>query len=164
MFALVRGHPLFAHVRDRPFSHMCVAWLTHACTRYSSLSNLARHISHNQRVEKQSAPTIKGCHDVIDVAKLVSDNTADDLGSREAYAQLTEFWSASDMEIVCIFEAIDPLMSGSFQSLQSYTVDDIAFGGEFKSCVRAMKGSSAANVELDDFHSVVYPDEGQGDF
>jgi hypothetical protein len=33
-----------------------------------------RHIQHNQRVEKQSAPSIRGCHDQIDVKKLIEDN------------------------------------------------------------------------------------------
>jgi hypothetical protein len=60
------------------------------------------------------------------------------------YDALEDYWSNTDMEIVCVFEAIDPLMSGSFQSLQSYTVNDIAFGGEFAPCVVAEKGSTAA--------------------
>ncbi|GMI22766.1 hypothetical protein TeGR_g5748 [Tetraparma gracilis] len=61
------------------------------------------------------------------------------------------------MEIVCVFEAIDPLMSGSFQSLQSYTVNDIAFGGEFAPCVVAEKGSTAAKIKFDLFHEIIYP-------
>lgn len=78
------------------------------------------------------------------------------------------------MEIICVVEAIDPLMSGTFQAIQSYTLDDIVFHAEFAPCMiadeeevgakdigwlgRCLIGRSlvgrSVKVDLDSFHKV----------
>ena len=47
-------------------------------------------------------------------------------------------------------------MSGTFQALQSYTINDIVFGAEFANCLKAGSGRRAAfEVDLSKFHDVV---------
>ena len=80
----------------------------------------------------------------------------------------------ANMEIICVVEAIDPLMSGTFQAIQSYTLDDIVFHAEFAPCMiadeeevgakdigwlgRCLIGRSlvgrSVKVDLDSFHKV----------
>ena len=83
-------------------------------------------------------------------------------------------------------QAIDPIMSGTFQALQSYTIDDIVFDKEFAPCVvadplrqdgktifrkrlvrflrRVFVGRSSVGrsvkVDLDSFHKIVEIGEG----
>jgi len=49
-------------------------------------------------------------------------------------------------------EGIDPITSGTFQALQSYTIDDIVFGGTFAPCIRQEKNEFVVN--LDAFHKI----------
>ena len=57
-----------------------------------------------------------------------------------------------DKEIVCVVEGIEPMISGTFQSLHSYRLEDIVFGSRFVPCVSKVKGKIC--VDLDKFHSV----------
>jgi hypothetical protein len=123
---------------------------------YSSLENLRRHVKFNAKVERQS--NIKGCHDTIDLRKLVEreEGDVDDLG----FERLEEFWLEEDIEIIGIFEAIDPLMGCTFQSLQSWTCDDIVFGARHANCVATNAGKRGKTiVDLEQFHELDYDNE-----
>jgi hypothetical protein len=54
------------------------------------------------------------------------------------------------VEIICVVEGIDPITSGTFQALQSYTMEDIAFQDSFKPCVGRERDNVV--VDLDAFH------------
>ena len=64
-------------------------------------------------------------------------------------------------EIMVVVEAIDPQLSGTFQSLQSYKYEDIVFGEEFENCMSTQKDeydkSRASGeifcVDMDRFHA-----------
>lgn len=72
-------------------------------------------------------------------------------------------------EIIVVVEAIDPQLSGTFQSLQSYKYEDIVFGEEFEKCMSTKLGqyqqqrnkygrptsssSSVVCVNMDQFHA-----------
>ena len=60
-----------------------------------------------------------------------------------------------NIEIICVVEGMDPITSGSFQALQSYTFDDLVFGGSFLPCVRMVEGEIV--VDLDKFHRILRP-------
>jgi len=60
-------------------------------------------------------------------------------------------------EIVVVVEAIDPQLSGTFQSVQSYKYDDIDFGADFERCLFARNNKFI--VDLRKFHGVVYDDD-----
>jgi hypothetical protein len=65
-------------------------------------------------------------------------------------------------EIIVVVEAIDPQLSWTFQSLQSYTYEDIMFGEDFEKCMSTRLGhrdgtptstSSVVCVNMDQFHA-----------
>lgn len=56
-------------------------------------------------------------------------------------------------EVIVIVEGIDSLASGTFQALQSYTLDDISFEGQYDDCIKFTKTGTV--VDLNKFHSVV---------
>jgi len=60
-------------------------------------------------------------------------------------------------EIIVVVEAIDPQLSGTFQSVQSYKYDDIEFGADFERCLSARNNKFI--VDLQKFHGVVYDDD-----
>ena len=89
------------------------------------------------------------------------------------YEEYRSYLKEANIEIICVVEAIDPIMSGTFQAIQSYTLDDIVFDAEFAPCVltdtesgpkdigwlsRWFVGRSAVGrsvkVDLDSFHKV----------
>lgn len=45
-------------------------------------------------------------------------------------------------------------MSGTFQALQSYTIEDISFGGDFQNCIKRGKKSNAFEVDFGKFHGI----------
>ena len=53
------------------------------------------------------------------------------------YDDYRNYWREANVEIICVVEAIDPMASGTFQAIQSYTLDDIVFDAEFAPCVLA---------------------------
>jgi hypothetical protein len=56
-------------------------------------------------------------------------------------------------EVIVIVEGIDSLASGTFQAVQSYTLDDITFEGQYDDCIKFTKHRTI--VDLNKFHSVV---------
>jgi len=72
------------------------------------------------------------------------------------YEDFKNQFQNQEVEILAVVEAIDPLMSGTFQAIQSYTVDDIVYGGEFEPClVRNNIGNAVMEVDLGKFHNTV---------
>lgn len=49
--------------------------------------------------------------------------------------ELRHYIANTVSEIIVVVEAIDPQLSGSFQSIQSYKYGDIVFGEEFENCM-----------------------------
>ena len=64
-------------------------------------------------------------------------------------------------EIVVVIEAVDPQLSGGFQSLQSYKYDDIEFGCEFSDCILSQRNDSFV-VDMEKFHGLVYRSDCNG--
>lgn len=78
--------------------------------------------------------------------------------------ELRHYIANTVSEIIVVVEAIDPQLSGSFQSLQSYKYEDIVFGEEFENCMsmqrdeqhhKNTKGSNEGVfcVDMTHFHS-----------
>lgn len=55
-------------------------------------------------------------------------------------------------EIVVVVEAIDPQLSGTFQSLQSYKYEDIVFGEDFGACMSTDYERNVFEVNMKKFH------------
>ena len=61
----------------------------------------------------------------------------------------------ADKEVMCVVEAIEPMVSGTFQALQSYRLEDMVFGGRFAPCMSQKDGQ--IYVDVDKFHEVKDP-------
>lgn len=166
---------------------------------YGTLLNLIQHITYNQHTEKHDEVPVLGSHQELDVknlfkeilgksesAKASSDrNLLNDVGNdidkspAPWYDEFRKYLRECNIEIICVMEAIDPITSGTFQAIQSYTIDDIEFDVAFAPCVLADKdegrkdtswmrrlfvGRSAdgrsVKIDLDSFHETVKVDEG----
>jgi len=57
-----------------------------------------------------------------------------------------------NIEIICVVEGIEPITSGTFQALQSYTLGEIVFNGSFKRCLDVKDDEFV--VDLDAFHEI----------
>jgi hypothetical protein len=64
-------------------------------------------------------------------------------------------------ELICVVEGIDPLMSGTFQALHSYTPEDIEWGARFVPCLTSTTACTSTFVDLKLFHQVEPVVEGQ---
>ena len=62
-----------------------------------------------------------------------------------------------DKEIMVVIEGIEPMVSGTFQALQSYKMKDILFGGRFAPCMSQQSGKIF--VDVDRFHEVLPPSD-----
>lgn len=62
-----------------------------------------------------------------------------------------------DKEIMVVVEGIEPMVSGTFQALQSYKLEDITFGGRYAPCM-SQKGGKIF-VDIDNFHTILAPSE-----
>lgn len=170
---------------------------------YGTVTNLVQHIRYNRHVEEADDIPVPGSHREIDLEAVFGDQSSspvdakeDGAGAKEKggrkeargsaridvnppapwYLEFQKHLGAEEMEVICVAEAIEPVGSGTFQALQSYTADDICYGAEFAPCVMAdcdadeplklkdwlwgcLKGRSpksrSMRVDLDSFHKVV---------
>eukprot|EP00578_Thalassiosira_sp_NH16_P032837 CAMPEP_0181082428 /NCGR_PEP_ID=MMETSP1071-20121207/3616_1 /TAXON_ID=35127 /ORGANISM="Thalassiosira sp., Strain NH16" /LENGTH=413 /DNA_ID=CAMNT_0023164013 /DNA_START=380 /DNA_END=1621 /DNA_ORIENTATION=- len=173
---------------------------------YGTVANLVQHIRYNQHTEKHDDVPVLGSHQELDVETLFKEKStcsisrgnfgaaakeiSDRNGSKDArididkpsppwYDEYQQYIRESNIEIICVMEAIDPITSGTFQAIQSYTIEDIDFDVDFAPCVLAdndegrknvgwlkklIVGRSAVGrsikVDLDSFHNTVKHDEG----
>jgi hypothetical protein len=177
---------------------------------YSTVANLIQHIRYNQHTEKYSDIPISGSHQELDVESIfghtskapkpkvesninatsTSNETNDDAAididkpTPSWCDEYKKYLSEANVEILVVMEAIDPITSGTFQAIQSYTVDDIEFDKEFAPCVltdsteevrkqeslwwkifsRVFVGRTAVGraikIDLDSFHEIVNVGEG----
>ena len=102
--------------------------------------NLQRHIQYNSLTESHDKVPVEGSHQ--DTSLIPPSYTGG--------LQLTEHdikTSLLDKEIMVVCEGIEPLISGTFQALQSYTLEDIVFGGKFSPCMSQKDGHFNLSVQ-----------------
>jgi len=118
---------------------------------YGTLENLKKHVHYNKLLEEATEELpVEGSH--CDPNIFMSENTeSPELTMRHIKDNLV------DKEIICVVEAIEPTISGTFQALQSYRADDIEFGGKFAPCMSQNDGK--VYVDMDKFHQIVLPSE-----
>mmetsp|Transcript_10925 Transcript_10925/g.16883 ORF Transcript_10925/g.16883 Transcript_10925/m.16883 type:complete len:463 (+) Transcript_10925:212-1600(+) len=119
---------------------------------YGSVENLKRHIAYNRLIEKTDEIPVEGSHQDVNVItpELTKPFELTEEDIRE---------SLKDKEIVCVFEGIEPMISGTFQALQSYMADDIVFGGRFAPCMQQQKNWVVVDIEK--FHEILPPSTDQ---
>lgn len=114
---------------------------------YGTYLNLQRHIEYNRLLEAADPNIpVTGSHQDSNLTD--TDNFQPFQVSQEELRQ-----SLRDKEIMVVCEGIEPLISGTFQALHSYTADDVVFDGKFAPCM-SQKGGKIF-VDLERFHQVV---------
>jgi len=116
---------------------------------YGSMFHLRRHINYTKMVEDadENFPMV-GSHrdknlikpDVFKPFVLLEEDIREQL---------------RDKEIMCVVEGIEPMVSGTFQALHSYKLNDIVFGGRFEPCMTQTDGRIF--VDIDKFHTILPP-------
>ena len=110
---------------------------------YGSLDRLRRHVTYVQRNEdNDKLPFGPKTHRAIDVETLKPPP--------EPTLQELKKWFPE--EVVVVMEGIDPLASGTFMALQSYTLDDMVFEVQFADCMKFSKHETVVDLHM--FHSV----------
>jgi len=114
---------------------------------YGTYARLMKHIRYAQLSEERDGYPLEGSHlgfQMPDTSPITLEEV-----QRHVERKLSE--------IVVVVEAIDPQLSGTFQSLQSYKYDDIEFGAEFEQCL--FHKQNKFFVDLTKFHDIVYKDD-----
>jgi len=118
---------------------------------YGTLDSLKRHVQYQQLAEEKDNFPVSGSHRDTSIMKPSLFEpfmlTEDDI--RE-YLR--------DKEIMVVVEGIEPMVSGTFQALQSYKLNDIVFGGRFAPCMSQANGK--IYVDVDQFHIILPPNDG----
>merc|ERR1719491_157185 len=107
---------------------------------YTTVDNLIKHIRYNQHMEHHDEVPIKYSHQELDMDELFKQVNSSKVSSTDTddepwYQVYEEYIRNANIEIIIVLESIDPYLSGTFQALQSYTIEDIVFGEEFAPCV-----------------------------
>lgn len=113
---------------------------------YGTFENLNRHIRYNGLTESNDNVPIEGSHRD---PKLIAPENARPFEMTETDIRT----NLVDKEVMVVVEGIEPLISGTFQALQSYALDDVVFGGKFAPCMSQRDGK--VFVDLDKFHQIL---------
>jgi hypothetical protein len=118
---------------------------------YGSQLQLKKHIEYNAMIENMDpAFPITGSHrDPHLVEPFLAEPK--ELTENDIREHL------KDKEIMVVVEGIEPMVSGTFQALQSYKIQDILFGGRFAPCMSQQAGR--IYVDVDRFHEVLPPSD-----
>jgi len=141
------GHGLMLREADQ-MSGSNAACVCPVCGEtYETFENLKRHIAFNKVLEDadKSVP-MAGSHRDMDILKPILTQKFD-IAKEDIRENLR------GKEIVCVVEGIEPLVSGTFQALHSYKVEDIAFDSCFAPCVSQIRNKAV--VDLDSCHDVL---------
>ena len=123
-------------------------WLCPICSHpCADLASLMSHIRYMKIKNEYSNIPIHDSHQSIPDELLDIHSAKLDVITEEMLKKYLE-----RAEIICVVEGIDPITSGTFQALQSYTLDNIVFNGSFKNCIR-LNGDKFL-VDLDAFHHI----------
>ena len=132
---------------------------------YSTIDCLTRHIAYSGMLEKNdSVGKGGGAKRHCDVSlkemkmwKVTKDKQTTGTTTGMYYDEFKNLFDTEEVEVLAVVEAIDPLMSGTFQAIQSYCVEDVEFGGDFAPCLmKDYQGkNNVAAVDLALFHKVI---------
>lgn len=106
---------------------------------------LRDHVAYLSIMEKKDELPIEGTHQGFEMPTITP------ISLQEVKSYVENFMS----EIVVVVEGIDPQVSGTFQALQSYKYEDMAWEGSFEPCLKVQGGQFC--VDLAKFHQVRMP-------
>ncbi|CAB9520489.1 rectifier potassium channel 2 [Seminavis robusta] len=145
--SLVQRHGLPLREVDRMVENMGGIPCPICGETYGTHVNLQRHIQYNAMMEAADPNVpVQGSHQTL-VNTMPPSQPLEKMSEQEIRNSL------QDKEIMVVCEGIEPLISGTFQALQSYTTDDIVFGGKFAPCMSQKEGQIF--IDLNKFHQIV---------
>jgi hypothetical protein len=112
---------------------------------YGTYERLWKHVQYNRIVEEKDDYPRETTH----LGFIMPDITPISLQEVKKYIE------HNMSEIIFVVEGIDPQVSGTFQALQSYKYEDIAWEGEFEPCLSVR--NNKFSVDMSKFHGVRLP-------
>ena len=124
---LMKGHGLMLREADQRAGNTSAYPCPVCGESYETSEQLQRHIDYTKVIEDADEKVpIKGTHRDADLIK-------PQLTKRLELAEEDIIEQLKDKEIVCVLEGIEPMLSGTFQCLHSYRLEDIVFESKFAS-------------------------------
>ncbi len=103
-------------------------------------TQLRKHIHYNAMGESVDGYPIAGSHRDPDVVEPFLEDPPE-VSENDIREHL------KDKEIMVVIEGIEPMVSGTFQALQSYKIKDIYFGGRFAPCMSQKNGNIFVDID-----------------
>lgn len=118
---------------------------------YGTHERWVQHVKYQKIVEKQDGYPVEGTHLSIPDELLKSKP---DYSPIQNVNRLRDYFQNEISEIVVVVEGIEPLISGTFQALQSYQIQDIVWDADaqFQPCLNV--DGSRLKVDLNQFHFI----------
>ena len=130
---------------------------------YGTLKRWKHHVQYQQIVESKDNYPVTGTHLSLDMDEI--EGRMDSMQPTNDIEELKEYFRQNVSEIIMVTEGIDPLQSGTFQSLQSYRFEDIVWDAHsvFAPCMTVVtgrskqkqKGEQMFQVDLDRYHDIL---------
>mmetsp|Transcript_20140 Transcript_20140/g.48102 ORF Transcript_20140/g.48102 Transcript_20140/m.48102 type:complete len:462 (+) Transcript_20140:43-1428(+) len=116
---------------------------------YGTHERWVRHVRYQKVIEANDEYPVENTH-----LSLKEEDLIPPLYPTPSLKELREHFKEEIAEIICVVEGIDPLMSGTFQALQSYQFEDIVWNekASFAPCLHIAKKDFT--VDLDRFHEI----------
>jgi hypothetical protein len=116
---------------------------------YGTHERFVKHVRYNQLCERVGKFPVDGSH--LSVSEEMLETSHDSITDIK---MLREYFRTEIAEVLCLVEGIDPLVSGTFQALQSYRFEDIIWDDNavFQPCLNV--DGHRIQVDLRRFHNV----------
>jgi hypothetical protein len=117
---------------------------------YGTHERWVRHARYQQLVERKEKYPVEGTHQSLKERDFLPRALP-----HTSLAELKQYFHDEVAEVISVVEGIDPLTSGTFQSLQSYKFEDIEWNedAQFAPCLQVQSGKIM--VDLDRFHDII---------
>jgi acyl-CoA thioesterase FadM len=117
---------------------------------YGTHERWRRHVRYQQMVEKKDNFPVETSHLALEENDLKPPK-------RATLTALRKNFQKNLSEIIVVVEGIDPLLSGTFQALHSYQIQDLVWHEHavYSPCMQVQ--SDHIRVDLDEFHKVNFP-------
>ena len=114
---------------------------------YGTHNRWTQHVRYQQMVERKEGYPVEGSH----LSLMARDLKKPEIATMQEFQ---DYFREHVAELILVVEGIDPLLSGTFQSLHSYRYEDIVWNDSacFAPCVQVC--GEQVQVDLDRFHQV----------
>lgn len=127
---------------------------------YGTLERWKNHVKFSQIAEEKDDWPVEGSHlslNLEEIEQHVGLRPTDNLD------ELKDYFLNNVSEVICVTEGIDPLTSGTFQSLQSYRFEDIVWEphSQFAPCmaIKETRKGRVFEVDLNRYHDIAMDEE-----